>query len=44
MALINELEKMRGYFDSGATRSYEFRKDQLLKFKKVFTEIRTGNL
>jgi len=35
MALINELEKMRGYYDSGATRSYEFRKEQLKKFKKV---------
>lgn len=35
MDLINELEIMRTYFDSGATRSYDFRKDQLIKFKKV---------
>ncbi len=35
MALINELEIMRAYYDSGATRSYNYRKDQLVKFKKV---------
>jgi aldehyde dehydrogenase (NAD+) len=35
MALINELEIMRTYYDSGATRSYNYRKDQLVKFKKV---------
>jgi aldehyde dehydrogenase (NAD+) len=35
MALINDLERMKGYYDSGATRSYEFRKEQLEKFKKV---------
>ena len=34
MALINELEIMRIYYDGGATRSYDFRKDQLVKFKK----------
>lgn len=34
MALINELEIMRTYYDSGATRSYNYRKDQLVKFKK----------
>ena len=35
MGLINELEKMRIYYDNGATRSYEFRKEQLKKFKNV---------
>jgi aldehyde dehydrogenase (NAD+) len=34
MANITSLEKMRQYFDSGATRSYSFRKEQLLKLKK----------
>lgn len=35
MALINALEKMQSYYDSGATRTYDFRKEQLLKLKKV---------
>ena len=35
MDLINELEIMRTYYDSGVTRSYDYRKDQLVKFKKV---------
>lgn len=30
------VEKQRAYFNTGATRSIEFRKDQLSKFKKTF--------
>jgi aldehyde dehydrogenase (NAD+) len=33
MALINDLERLRTYYDSGATRSYEFRTEQLVKLK-----------
>ena len=33
MADISTLEKMRQYFNSGATRSYTFRKEQLKKLK-----------
>src|SRR6185436_3602422 len=35
MELSSLLQKQRTFFDSGATRSYEFRRDQLLAFKKV---------
>jgi aldehyde dehydrogenase (NAD+) len=35
MALINDLEKIKAFYDSGATRSYEFRKAQLQKFRSV---------
>jgi aldehyde dehydrogenase (NAD+) len=35
MALINKLQKMRAYYDGGVTRSYSFRKEQLLKFRTV---------
>lgn len=31
---ISHLEKMRQYFDSGITKSYEFRKEQLKKLKR----------
>jgi aldehyde dehydrogenase (NAD+) len=33
MPLINDLEKMRQYFNSGITRRYAFRKEQLKKLK-----------
>ena len=33
MAEIGHLEKMRGFFNSGATRSFEFRKEQLKKLR-----------
>ena len=33
MADISSLEKMRQYFNSGATRPYAFRKEQLKKLK-----------
>lgn len=33
MELISSLEKMRQYFNSGATKSYQFRKEQLKKLK-----------
>lgn len=33
MADISKLETMRSYFDTGATRSYAFRKEQLKKLK-----------
>src|SRR5882757_8920114 len=46
MADINTLLKMRRYFDSGATRSYDFRKTQLQKLKaaikKYETELHTA--
>ena len=32
------LPKMRAFFDSGATRSYSFRREQLLKFKATIQE------
>lgn len=35
MALIHDLEKMRNYYETGATRSLAFRKEQLQKFKNV---------
>jgi len=35
MPLINELEKMRDYYRSRATRPYEFRRNQLLKLRKL---------
>jgi aldehyde dehydrogenase (NAD+) len=35
MELSSLLQKQRTFFDSGATRSYEFRRDQLLAFKNV---------
>ncbi len=34
MAAIAKLEALRSYFDSGATRSYGFRKEQLTKLKR----------
>ena len=34
MTHIASLAKMRQYFTSGATRSYEFRKEQLKKLKQ----------
>jgi len=34
MTDINSLERMRLYFNSGATRTYSFRKEQLQKLKK----------
>jgi len=34
MAEIDQLEKMRSYFNSGATKTYAFRKDQLKKLKQ----------
>ena len=34
MAAIAKLEALRDYFDSGATRSYGFRKEQLAKLKR----------
>ena len=33
MADISALEKMRQYFNSGATKTYVFRKEQLKKLK-----------
>ena len=34
MPVINELLKMRQFFETGATKSYAFRKEQLLLLKK----------
>jgi aldehyde dehydrogenase (NAD+) len=33
MPLINDLEKMRQHFNSGTTKPYDFRKEQLMKLK-----------
>lgn len=33
--MIEQVEKMRAYYNSGATRSYNFRKEQLQKLKKA---------
>jgi len=33
--IVNQLHQMRSYFDSGATRSYDFRKKQLLVLKQA---------
>ena len=38
MELLPLLEKQKKYFDSGATRSYEFRRDQLLAFRKIILQ------
>lgn len=38
MADISRLQQMRRYFDSGATRDYAFRKQQLLAFKQVLVK------
>ncbi len=35
MPVINELLKMRQYYETGCTKSYAFRKEQLLKLKNV---------
>ncbi len=35
LPIKEQLENMRRYFQTGATRSYEFRKEQLLKLKKT---------
>ena len=35
MSSVNNLNTIRHFFESGATKSYEFRKSQLLKFKSV---------
>lgn len=35
MELSSLLQKQRAFFDSGATRSYEYRRNQLLAFKKA---------
>jgi aldehyde dehydrogenase (NAD+) len=35
MTLNKELEKMRNYYESGATRSFSYRKEQLVKFRNV---------
>ncbi len=34
MAVVEQLEIMRSYFNSGATKTYSFRKEQLKKLKK----------
>lgn len=34
-SLLNQLSVMRHFFDSGVTKSYQFRKDQLLKLKQA---------
>jgi len=34
-SLTNQLSVMRQFFDSGVTKSYQFRKDQLLKLKQA---------
>ena len=41
MDLINSLKKIKTYYDSGATRSYKFRKEQLKKFKDVLLKYET---
>lgn len=38
MSSVNELMAMRQYFNSQATRSFDFRKQQLLKLKAVITK------
>jgi aldehyde dehydrogenase (NAD+) len=38
MADINHLIAMRTYFETGATKSYQFRKEQLTKLKKAIIE------
>ena len=38
MAATNHLLLMRNYFESGVTRPYTFRKEQLIKLKKVINE------
>ena len=35
LPIKEQLENMRRYFQTGATLSYEFRKEQLLKLKKT---------
>ena len=35
MPVINELLKMRRYFETGSTKSYSFRKEQLIKLKMM---------
>lgn len=35
MPVINELLKMRQYFETGSTKSYSFRKEQLIKLKTM---------
>ena len=35
MPALNELTALRDYFESGITRPYNFRKEQLVKFKKA---------
>lgn len=41
MPSITELNAIRKYFESGATKSYEFRKSQLLKLKAVVEKYET---
>jgi aldehyde dehydrogenase (NAD+) len=36
--MIEQVEKMRAYYNSGATRSYKFRKEQLQKLKKAVVQ------
>lgn len=38
MVSVNQLNAMRGYFESGATKSYEFRKQQLIKLSNVLQQ------
>ena len=35
---MKHLLQMRAYFDSGATRTYQFRKAQLVKLKQAITK------
>jgi aldehyde dehydrogenase (NAD+) len=41
MPPVNNLTTMRHFFESGATKSYEFRKAQLMKFKSVVEKYET---
>lgn len=42
MANIHQLSAMRRYFDSGATRSYAFRKEQLQKLRTALLKFETA--
>jgi aldehyde dehydrogenase (NAD+) len=42
MAISNQLQALRNYFDSGATKSYIFRKQQLLSLKNALLQNQTA--
>ena len=37
-ALLSSMNDIRKFYETGATRSYEFRKEQLVKLKKMLLE------